>query len=133
MLDRIARGAVALTIMLGLAILTMAWAGCGASARQKTLHATLIAVDAARDGFVEYDKQRQISIVESSESHAAAVERLAAYRTDRAPIVEAFAQVYKLLATAALLEEDRSLTAALAAAKQLAETLAAFGCERCKP
>lgn len=130
-MNRIYNATVTALLVLGIVASVAAWTGCSGSTRQKTLHATLIAVDSARDGFVAYDRARQERIVDTAESQQAALDRLAAYRRDRESIVEAFAQAYKLLATAALLEQDKSLAAALTAARQLAELLATFGCDAC--
>lgn len=130
-LELIGRACVGVILLVGATLMCIALTGCGSSTRVKTLNATLIAVDSARDGFVQYDRQHQSELVEAAPTRDLAAIELAKYRLSRQPIVEAFAQTYKLIATAALLEQEQSLAAAIDAARQLADLLAAFGCTLC--
>lgn len=107
-------------------------AACGATARERTLRTTLVAVNAARDGFVTYDATRQQSIVDGADTLEAGRAELVAYRKRREPIVEAFATSYRALAIAAVLHADpASLANVLDAARRLLELLEALGCDAC--
>lgn len=83
-------------------------AGCGQSQREKTIHAALLTTDAAHDGFVAYDRERQAAIVESAASREQGAAALAEYRASRARIVELFDATYRAIAAAAVLEDDHS-------------------------
>lgn len=101
---------------IGLAIMAVS-GGC--SGRQKTLRASLVAVDAARDGFVEWDKQHQLQIVEKATSKEEGRAKLDEYRTNREPIITGFEVVYRAIALAATREDDASLRDALDRAEKL--------------
>lgn len=93
--------------------------GCSSNARIDSIHASLVAVDAARDGFVVYDRQHQDDIVDHATSREDGVSKLVAYRKDREAILNGFEIAYRLLATAATQNDDQSLSAALRAAGDL--------------
>jgi hypothetical protein len=115
-------------LLLALTLTALA-AGCGASQREKTLRATTIAVNAARDGFVAWDLEHQRSIYravhERGGTKEAALAELATYHRDkREPVVELFVTAYRAIGVAAVLNEDEpSLQAAVAAAQRLADAL----------
>lgn len=132
MIRKLPNALVTLAIMLGLVAMTWAWAGCGASARERTLNATLVTVNAARDGFIEHDRVTQLALVDAAPTREAAVAELAAYRKKREPVVEAFTAAYRALAIAAVLEDDpKSLSNLVLVAQQLAAILESFGCKLC--
>ncbi len=86
-------------LILALALL----ASCGASARQRHLRTALLAVDAASAGFVSWDADQQDLIVNQlADDYADGERRLAEYRSRRAPVVDAFAIAYRMLAIAAV-------------------------------
>lgn len=97
--------------------------GCGASQRTNAIHASVIAVDAARDGFVAYDAAHQHQIVDQATSLETGRADLAAYRAKRDPVVNAFIIAYRALALAATQTDDPSLTAALAKAAELLQSI----------
>lgn len=94
----------------GVLILALALvAACGASARQKSLRGSFVAVEAAAAGFVDWDAEHQDLIVNQlADDYADGERRLAAYRARRAPVVDAFAIAYRILAAAAL-DQDQPL------------------------
>lgn len=106
-----------LVLILGLV------AACNGSQRQKTLRATLVGMNAARDGLVVFDKSHQLAIVEKATTREDGEQQLAAYRAKRAPVVDGFELAYRLLALAATQNDDPSLKAALEASKSMLEAI----------
>jgi len=101
------------TLLLLLALV----AACGPDARHKQLHATMVAVSAAGEGFVQFDKAAQAAIVASATSELDGIAKLGAYKMARARVVEAFSAAFQAIAAAALLDtKPASLANALAAA-----------------
>lgn len=96
-------------------------AACGASQREKAVRASVVAVNAARDGFEAWDAAHQKAIVDKATSREDGEAKLAAYRASRDPIVHGFEIAYRLLAVAATQTDDPSLRAALAAAASAVE------------
>lgn len=115
-------------ILLNLVILAMMLSGCGPTQRQKTIHAVLIATNAARDGFVVWDDRHQLAIVERAPSHAEGAEQLADYRREREPIVKGFVAVYRAIAIASVLQskDTRHPTALVVEALKLKAEVEAF-------
>ena len=107
--------ATALWLVLG--VLT----ACGASARDKALHATYASLAAGADGFVAFDPEAQKVIVSTAASEADGIAKLASYRAKRAHVVEAFGAAFHALAGAALLEQKGDLSHVLEAAQQAIE------------
>ena len=71
--------------------------GCGGSfvhKANKTLVASLAVPNAARDGFVSWDRAHQLELVDSSATKAEAVARLKTYRAKRAKVLKAFTVAY---------------------------------------
>lgn len=100
---------------------------CGASAREKTVHAALVATNAARDAFVAYDAERQHQIIEDATSGPSGAAALAAYRTKRSKIVLLFEGMYRAISVAAVLTDDPANLDMLAkAAGQLRTALHEF-------
>lgn len=81
---------------------------CGASAREKTIHATYVATVTAQKGFQAFEKQHEANIVASSREtgYEAGKAALAAYREKSDRVTELFAGVWRALAAAAVLNED---------------------------
>lgn len=96
---------------------------CGEGQRQKTLHAAVISVNVARDGFLAFDKSYQIAIVDKATSREEGQAALDAYRAKREPVAKGFELAYKALALAATQTDDPSYRAALAAAEDIAKTV----------
>lgn len=100
---------------------------CSGHQRTKTLSAALSAVNAARDGFLAWDKQHQLELVKAGASRDEIDKALADYHGKREPVVAAFEVVYRAIAVAATQSDGPSLSAALEKAKQLHEALIALG------
>lgn len=96
---------------------------CGASARQKTLTTSLATVSAAGEAFEKWDEARQAEIVAGATSISDGQVKLAEYRAHRGQIEALFVVAYQAIAAASL-DEDASLTAMLAALKNLADAIA---------
>lgn len=104
----------------------LALASCGASQREQTIASVLAATDAARDGFITWDKAHQISIVNGSTSETDAKAKLESYRSSRAKIVEAFEGMYRAIAIAASLNDDTSVANLIKMAELAKQTLDDF-------
>lgn len=98
-------------------------AGCGASQREKTLKATLIATNAVRDEFVKFDATHQQQLVKDAESFEAGKVSLEAYRKTRERVLTLFEAVYQGIGAALLLDAKAPLTDLLKTAKDLQDTL----------
>jgi hypothetical protein len=86
---------------------------CGASQRTKTLHATLVAVNTARDGFEVWDLAHQRSLLSSSTTQEDYQARVTAYHERRASVIAAFELAYHALASASVQGDQPSLRSAL--------------------
>lgn len=67
----------------------------------KALGTAIVATDAARDQFLQWDKQHQLDIVDKATTREQAEAGLKAYRERRQGIVQAFTVAYTSMATAA--------------------------------
>lgn len=109
-----------------LVVLAFVVIGCGASSYKKSVRASLLVTDAAHDGFVAYDRERQAQIVEASTSLVQGQAELAAYREKRSRIVELFDGTYRAIAAAAVLEEKKNLDTLIRASQLLVTALHDF-------
>jgi hypothetical protein len=91
----------------------------GPDAKQKALQTSLTALNAARDGFVAWDKQHQEKIVENATSLEQGKAALATYRAKRAPVEQGFVVAYSALAAAALEKSAEMILEAALAAKEV--------------
>ena len=89
---------------------------CTPSARKTALKTSLVSLDAAREGFVQWDKHKQTTIVADATSLEDGKTALTIHRNKRAPIIEAFTLAYSALALAALDDNSERLTEAINAA-----------------
>lgn len=89
----------------------------GAGKHENTLKASLISLNAARDGFVAWDREHQDQIVREAPTYVEGRQRLDDYRKDRERVVAGFEIAYRALAVAALKRDDISITLMLAEAK----------------
>lgn len=105
---------------------TSLMSACSKSQRADTLHASVVSVNAARDGFVAWDREHQQSIVDHATSHEDGVAALATYRSKRGPIMDTFEVAYRALAVAATQTDDPSLKAALAVSADLIDAITAL-------
>ncbi len=99
-------------------------AACNQDQRTKTIHATIVSVDAARDGFVSWDRQHQLAIVEKATTREQGEAELVAYRLKRESVVDGFRVAYRGLAVAATQTDEPSLKAALAESGKLLTLIA---------
>lgn len=98
---------------LGLLLLFAFAIGCGASAKQQTLHAALVTVDAASVAFVEVNKTKLDAIVArptppGPEGYRQDMEAIAAWEAKSDPVLNSIRLAYRLIAAAAL-GKDASL------------------------
>lgn len=93
--------------------------GCAGNQRQAVLSKTLVAVDAARIGFIVWDDAHQQELVEAAASYEEGAAALEAYRKRRAPVLLAFELTYQAIARAALEDGDITLASAKAKLQQL--------------
>lgn len=87
---------------------------CGPSQRTVALRATLVTVNATRDGFLIFDHAQQLDIVKDAPSLEEGKASLLAYRKARLPVIVALETAYRLIATASLSEGFDLLTVARA-------------------
>lgn len=92
-----------------LLILFILLAACTKVARQDTISAALLATNAARDGFVQYDDVAQARIVAGATSLEEGKAKLVAYREERAKVLALFPVAYYAIAAAAQANDDPSL------------------------
>lgn len=107
----------------------LAWllVGCTASAREKALHASLVATDAARDGFVAYDLTKQKQILDDAPDAPGWRDAIVTYRQKRDRIESLFAGAYRAIAAAAVIDDDpKSLDNVVTAAQLLYSALHEF-------
>ena len=107
----------------------LAWlaAGCSASAREKTISATLTATNAAAAGFVAFDLKHQQSIVAAATDKASGQAALEGWRVQQLDAQKAFTAAYQAIATAATVNDDPSMAGMVAAAAQLSQLLKTLG------
>lgn len=112
-------------------MLLVAVPACGPNKRAQSIQTTLIAVNAARDGFVAWDRQHQSNIVDTAAARQATrdevVRELDAYHIKRAKVTASFEIAYRALAIAATQSDEASLRAALAKAGELRDALLGLG------
>lgn len=104
----------------------MLMSGCERGQRADTLHTSLIAVNAARDGFTAWDHAHQQSLVDGAVSRETGAAALASYRDQRRAWLDGFEVAYRALAVAATQSDDLSLQAALTAAGNLVTAVTAL-------
>ena len=103
--------------------LALALIACGTSQREKTLRASFVTVNAARDGFVKWEAQAQARIASEATTFDAGRVALEKYRADRTKVLEGFELAYRAISAALLLEDDRSLQSAIAAGRVVVEVV----------
>jgi hypothetical protein len=109
--------------ILVLATLCALAGACTKNERTDTLRASLIAVNAARDGFTTWDRQHQQALAESATTREAGEAALERYREQRKPVISGFEVAYRALAVAATQTDDPSLQRALAGSKDLVDAV----------
>lgn len=92
-------------------------AACSGSQRTKALRTTVIALNTARDGMLAFDQQHQLDLVNGATSREDGEAKLAAYRTKRIVVVNAFEVAYRAVAVAATASDNPSYETALQVAQ----------------
>ena len=98
-------------------------AACNQSQRSDTLHTAVVSVNAARDGFVAWDREHQQTIVDQATTHDDGAKALSDYRFKRQPVMDTFEVAYRALALAATQTDDPSLKTALAVSGDLIDAV----------
>lgn len=88
-------------ILIGLMLIQLI-GGCGPSTRDKAMSTTLLAVNSARDGFIEWDRHHQNALADSATSIEDGMAKLEAYRAKREVVLSAFEVAYRALAVVAI-------------------------------
>lgn len=95
--------------------------------RLTTIHASIVAVDTARDEFVKWDLDHQHGLIDESKAHGEtrdqAAAKLDAYVLKRQVVVDGFRIVYRALALASTQTDELSLTAAKVEIAKLLESI----------
>lgn len=102
-------GTAAMLAVLLLGGLAVSQTGCAASARESTIKAALITVDASKEAYVVYDGHAQTEIVAKATSLDDGKAKLEAYRASREKLVKALTVAYQAIAVAAQLNDDPSV------------------------
>lgn len=110
------------TIRTLILVALVAATACSASQRERTIKATLAAVNESRDAFIVFDRTVQQTIVATAPTYERGVDALAKYRTKREVVVDGFTVVYRAIAIAATVNDDPSVATMIAAAKDIAAT-----------
>jgi len=108
-------------LLLTLLLLFASSVSCTKNRRQETLHDSIVAVNAARDGLTAWDRNHQQEIVDKATSREDGEAQLAAYRERRKTVADSFELAYRLIAVAATQNDDPSLKAALTAAAEIVD------------
>lgn len=107
-------------LLLGISMMS----ACTSSQRKDTLHASVLAVNAARDRFVDWDLTHQQALKDGATSRDDAQKKIATYRTTtQTEVLGWFTTVYQALAIAATQTDDPSLSAALAASSGVIDSI----------
>lgn len=109
--------------LLGVVLMLAGLVACAASTRQKTLNATLASTDVASSTFSTWDRTHQLQLVNMAPDEASGKAALAKYRIEQAKVVLAVTGLYRLIAVAAIANDDHSLAAVVTAAGLLMQEL----------
>lgn len=112
-------GLYALLALFASCMLVFGVTSCGPSQRQKTLYTSLVAVNAARDGFTTWDIQHQRDIIAKATSREEKDANIGAYREKQGKIVLGLLAVYNAIALAGTSTDEASLKSAVEQAKDL--------------
>jgi hypothetical protein len=98
----------AITRILTVITIGLLLAACTKTARKDTIGAALLATNAVRDGFVQYDDTTQAKIVAEATSLEEGKAKLKEYREKRAKVLALFPVAYYSIAAAAQANDDAS-------------------------
>ncbi len=96
---------------------------CGASAREKTVHATLAGVVAARDAFLVFDAAREETIKTGATSEATGHAALIAWRAKSDMVMRLVGDAFQAIAIAATADDDASIATMIKAATLIDQTI----------
>jgi hypothetical protein len=120
-------GFASLRLLAAIVVLgTLAISACGASQREKTIHVTYATVVAADAAFVAWDAEHTKAIAHDPKYTTAedAIAALQHYQAERTKVLDGFDVAYRLLAAAAIVEDNpKSLDSALKAWDELAAAI----------
>ncbi len=108
-------------------LVVLALVACGASAREKTIAATLSATDTASAAFVKYDAAHQASLVTAAKDPAGGHAALEAWRINQLEVERYLAATYQTIAAAAVATTDPNYNAMVQAALLLSQALHTLG------
>lgn len=120
-------GFIALRLLMLLAVMCFVLIACGAAARQKSITASLIAVDSAQAAFLVYDGPHELDLAAQALNKDDYAEKVAAYRKQRAKFNLAMKAAYDAVRIAAQLDDDHSVAGMVAAVTSLAQAAATLG------
>lgn len=89
--------------------------GCGSSQRQKTLHASVLAINAARDGFHVYDRQHESDLIKNATTREQITVSIEAYRMHADAVYAALEIAYEAIDAASTTNDDPSYQKAMKA------------------
>jgi hypothetical protein len=101
--------------------------GCAASGREKTLQTIVAVTDAAKVAFVLYDGKHQHDIIIKGPDEQTSEKLLHEWRGTQLTIEQDFSDVYHAIATAAIANDNASLTSAITTQTNLTRTLTSMG------
>lgn len=91
-----------------LVILLLVIGACTHAGREQTIQTTLLATNAAREAFVQYDAIAQAKIVDSATSLESGKAQLVEYRAKREKVLALFPVVYYAILAASQANDDAS-------------------------
>lgn len=94
---------------------------------QHALDVSLSSLNAARDGFVAWDADHQLRLVEGADTKEAAKAALASYRADRKKVTAALLTAYGALSVAAVKPDGASIAATGAAIGKVFDEMRTLG------
>lgn len=115
--------ALSVFLLIFLAMVAITPACSGPNKRTRVLQHTVAAVNAARDGFLAWDRQHQLAILDKANSREEAIAKREEYLVKWRVVMESFTVAYQALIVAATQTDTLSYQAALAASADLLDTL----------
>lgn len=115
--------ALSVFLLVFLAMVAITPACSGPNKRTRVLQQTVAAVNAARDGFLVWDRHHQLAILDRASSREEAIAKREEYLVKWRLVMESFTVAYQALIVAATQTDTLSYQAALAASADLLDTL----------
>ena len=102
-----------------LAVVLIGFAGCAASAQQKTIRAAFVGINATRDGWRAWEQAHYHALVKSATSHADGMAKLEAFEADQRRVWAGISIAYDALRLAVSEASQRNIDAALLAIERV--------------